>query len=105
MNRTEKPQWLMVLLMLAALIFLGPPALALLAGVVGVAIGLVAISLKLGVVVLGVYALVLLFRAVFGKERAATPRIDHEAALARDDEELRRLDAELASVMASQKPL
>jgi membrane protein implicated in regulation of membrane protease activity len=105
MNRNEKPQWLMVLLVLAALIFLGPPALALLAGVVGVAIGLAAISLKLGVIALGVYAVVLLFRALFGKERATTPRIDHEAALARDDEELRRLDAELASVMATQKPL
>lgn len=29
--------------------------------------------------------------------------VDHEAALQRDDEEMRRLDAELARVLAQQK--
>lgn len=103
MKRSGMPQWLVVLLVLAGLVVLGPPALGLLAGLVGAAIGLVAISIKLGAIALAVYAVVLLFRALFGSSRPETPRIDHEAALARDDEELRRLDAELAKVMAEQK--
>lgn len=56
------------------------------------------------------YAAVLLLKALFGgpeRKRVATSQIeiDHEAALQRDDEELRRLDAELARVMAQQKSL
>jgi len=103
------PQWLMVLMILAALFFLGPPALGILAGLIGVAIGLTAITLKFGVIALGIYAAVLVLKALFGgperPRRAAMPRmdLDHEAALVRDDEELRRLDAELARVMAQQK--
>jgi len=106
MKRSGLPQWLVVLMVLVGLIFLGPPALGLLAGLLGVAIGLTAIALKFGIIALGVYAVVLVLRALFGgPSRApatALPSIDHEAALVRDDEEKRALDAELARVMAAQ---
>jgi membrane protein implicated in regulation of membrane protease activity len=109
MKRSGLPHWLMVLMVLAAMIFLGPPALGLLAGLLGVAIGLTAITLKFGIIALGVYAVVLLVRAVFGRSTPArlpspTPTpIDYEADLSRDDEEKRALDAELARMMAAQK--
>ncbi len=106
MKRNGLPQWLVVLMVLAGLIFLGPPALGLLAGLIGVAIGLTAIALKFGIIALGVYAVVLVIRAIFGgpsrPSRTLTP-IDHEAALVRDDEEKRALDAELARVMEAQR--
>lgn len=107
MKRSGLPQWLVVLMVLAGLIFLGPPTLGLLAGLLGVAIGLTAIALKFGIIALGVYAVVLVLRALFGssprRQGVPTPMpIDHEAALERDDEEKRALDAELARVMATQ---
>ena len=105
MKRSGLPQWLMVLMVLTGMIFLGPPALGLLAGLLGVAIGLTAIALKFGVIALGIYAVVLLLRAVFGRpsRRQLPTPIDFEADLARDDEEKRALDAELARMMAAQK--
>lgn len=110
MKRSGMPQWLVVVMVLAGLIFLGPPALGILAGLIGITIGLVAVTIKFGVIALGIYAVVLLLKAIFGgpeKKRVALPSIDsyHEEALARDEEEMRRLDAELARVMASQKSL
>lgn len=104
------PQWLVVLMVLAGLIFLGPPALGLLAGLIGITIGLVAVAIKFGVIALGIYAAVLVLKALFGapeRRRVAMPNIDvdHAAMLQRDDEEMRRLDAELAKVMAQQKSL
>jgi hypothetical protein len=104
------PQWLVVLMVLAGLVFLGPPALGLLAGLIGITIGLVAVAIKFGIIALGIYAAVLVLKALFGgpeRRRVAPPSIDsiHEAALARDEEEMRRLDAELARVMAQQKSL
>lgn len=105
MKRDGLPQWLVVLMVLVGLVFLGPPALGLLAGLLGLAIGLTAIALKVGVIVLGVYALLLVMRALFGsspRKQGVPLPIDHEAALERDDEEKRALDAELARVMAAQ---
>lgn len=110
MKRSGMPQWLVVLMVLAGLIFLGPPALGVLAGLIGITIGLVAVAIKFGVIALGIYAVVLVLKALFGgpeRRRVATSQLelDHEAALARDEEEMRRLDAELARVMAAQKSL
>ena len=110
MRRSGMPQWLVVLMVLAGLIFLGPPALGLLAGLIGITIGLVAVAIKFGVIALGIYAAVLLLKALFGgpeRRPVAPPSIEsiHEAALARDEEEMRRLDAELERVMAQQKSL
>lgn len=62
----ELPAWLVALLALVAIVVLGPPVLGFLLGVVGLAVGLVAVLLKVGLVVAAVYALVVLLRAVFG---------------------------------------
>ncbi len=108
MRRDGLPQWLTVLLVLVGVVVLGPPALVLVAAVIGLSIGIAAALLKFGVVALGVFALFALLRAMFGSSPATRPVPDlalersHEDALARDEAELRALDAELARVMASQ---
>ena len=98
MRRNGLPQWLVMLMVLAVL-----------AGLLGRTIGLVAIGLKFGIIALGVYAAILVLRALFGTSRARSvptqPMIDHEAALVRDDEEKRALDAELSRVMQAHKTL
>ena len=106
MRRNGLPQWLVVLMVLAGLVFLGPPALVILAGLLGLTFGLLAIGLKFGIIALGVYAAILVLRALFGTSTTrSVPMIDHEAALVRDDEEKHALDRELARVMEAQKTL
>lgn len=110
MNRNGLPQWLLVLLTLVGLVVLGPPVLGLLAGLIGLTIGLAAIALKLGVIAFVIFAIVSVFRALFG---GRTPRglpvrtsslesLDLERQ-ARQDEEMRALDAELARMQGAQK--
>ncbi|MFT3713846.1 MAG: hypothetical protein QM817_39810 [Archangium sp.] len=110
-RRSGFPRFFVILMVIAGLVFLGPPALALLAGIVGLTIGLLAIALKFGVIALGVYAAVVLLKAVFGSDeprRALAPpmpmpRIDPFDDLERrKDEEMAALDRELARVMLSQ---
>lgn len=62
MNQGKMPGWLVVLLALAAVVFLGPPLLVLVLGAFGVALALGGVALKVGVVVLAVYGLVMLLR-------------------------------------------
>lgn len=108
MRRDGLPQWLTVLLVLVAVVVLGPPALVLVAAVIGLTIGIAAMLLKFGVVALAIFAVFALLRAVFGSSPTTRPVPDrpiersHEEALARDEAELRALDAELARVMESQ---
>lgn len=71
MNSNKMPGWLVLMLALVAVVVLGPPALGILLGAVGVAIALAAVLLKVGLVVLVIYAFFALLRAVFG--RSATP--------------------------------
>lgn len=106
MNRNEFPQWAKVLLVLVAIVVLGPPALGIALGLVGLAIGLAAVALKFGLIALAAFAVFAVLKAIFGGPapvaRRAVPMVDHEEGLRRDDEELRALDAELARVMAAQ---
>lgn len=106
-RKTELPQWLVVLLVLAAIVVLGPPALGLVAGLLGLAVGLAAVALKVGLVVLAVYAVVTLFRAVFGssKPTSSVERVEDSLDRAEElDASRRALDEELErAVAAAQK--
>jgi hypothetical protein len=114
-RRSGFSRFFVILMAIAALVFLGPPALALVAGLVGLTIGLLAIALKFGVIALGVYAAVLLLKALFGSDdrpqrllRDPMPmpmaRVDPFDDLERrKDAELAALDRELAQVLAAQQ--
>ncbi len=101
-----------VMLMVVALAMLGPPALGLLAGLLGLTFGLLAVGLKLGVIALAVYAMVLLSRAVFGGGPVprALPKPDRGPAIdqvfdeleQRRDAEMAALDRELQQVLVNQ---
>lgn len=109
MRRNGLPQWLTVLLVLVGLVVLGPPALVVLAGLIGLSIGLAAVALKFAFLAFVVFAVVSLFRALFGgskpRRHGGLPQtlspldVAHEEALARDQAEKAALDAELARVM------
>lgn len=111
MNRNGLPQWLLVLLTLVGLVVLGPPVLGLLAGLIGLTIGLAAIALKLGVIAFLIFAVVSVFRALFGSSKPRGLPVRTPSSLesldlerqARQDEEMRALDAELARMQAAQK--
>lgn len=113
-RRSGLPRFFVVLMVLAGLIFLGPPALAVLAGLVGLTIGLLAIAVKVGVIALGVYAAVLLLKALFGSDEPRRFAPPMRAPLAdmhvdpfddlerRKDAEMAALDRELARTLAQQ---
>ena len=99
--------FLKFVLAVVAVVVLGPPALAVLAGVLGLTVGLLALAFKLGVVALGVYAVVLLVRALSGRGavRAVPQRVEPDGfddLSRRNDAALAELDAELARVVAHQ---
>ncbi|MBL8913445.1 MAG: hypothetical protein JNM17_22290 [Archangium sp.] len=114
-RRSGLPRFFVVLMVLAGLVFLGPPALAVLAGLVGLTIGLLAIAVKVGVIALGVYAAVLLLKALFGSDdppRRLAPSMPVPAESPADlfddlerrkDAELAALDRELARTLAAQQ--
>lgn len=104
-NRQGLPQWLMVLLVLAAIVVFGPPAIGLLAGLLGLAVGLAAVALKVGVVVLAVMLVVALFRAIFGGPSKSEPVDGTSARIARleHDDSRRALDDELARAVAASR--
>jgi membrane protein implicated in regulation of membrane protease activity len=103
------PRWLVLLLAMVALAVLGPPALALVVGLLAVAVGLTAVALKVGVVVLFVAMVLALGRAIFGRREpaplpVARPAVDTLASVeARfDAEEAARraaLDRELEAAL------
>lgn len=102
------PRWLVGLMIVAGVVFLGPPLLGFLFGAVGLAVGLAAGLFKLGLVALGIYAVVMLFRAVFGKSPDKPSPAEAGASLEntldkleRDDADLRALDRELERAVAA----
>lgn len=104
MARTRRgglPQWLVVLLVLAAVVVFGPTAL----GLLGLAVGLAAVALKLGLIVFAVMLVVAFFRAVFGGPARGEPADETSARIARleRDESRRSLDDELARAVAASR--
>lgn len=106
MNRLLK-----LLVVVAAVVFLAPPALAFVAVLLGLTIGLAAVALKVGVVVLLAYLAVMLLKALFGGPQRTTPQpiSARESAIddafddlkRREDAHLAELDRELARATRS----
>lgn len=110
MRRRRSTNWFMVLLVLVGLVVFGPTAVAVVAGLLGLAIGLTAIALKIGVIALAAYLVVSVFRALFFGKSRNSGRISTIDGYPMDDfdrhepdEAKRALDAELARVIAAQK--
>ncbi|MFO0600173.1 MAG: hypothetical protein U0228_32995 [Myxococcaceae bacterium] len=107
MRRNGLPRFVVVLMVIAALVFLGPPALGVLAGLLGLAVGLAFIAVKVGVIALGIYAAVLLLQALFGSSpaprrlSASMPPVPYEP-MPEVDHEKAALDRELAKMLAQQ---
>ena len=110
MNSNKTPGWLVVLLSILGVAILGPPAFVLLMIALGVAFSLGLALLKVSVVALGIAAVVMLLRAMFGKS-TPTPRmparsgesIESIAARMEEEERVRRenLDRELEQALSS----
>ena len=113
-NSNKTPGWLVVLLSILGVAILGPPALVLLMIALGVALSVGIALLKVSVVALGIAAIVMVIRAIFGgRPSSAMPRrvssgdesIESIAARIEADERVRRdaLDRELAEAMRGQR--
>lgn len=109
MRNSGLPKWAVVLLVMVGLVVLGPPALVMLAVLIGVSFGLLALGLKFAVIGLAIFAAYALLKALFGREqrprvmpvsRGSEIEYSHAESLARDQAEKRALDEELARVMA-----
>ena len=110
MNSNKTPGWLVVLLSILGVAILGPPAFVLLMIALGVAFSVGVALLKVSVVALGIAAVVMLLRAMFGKS-TPTPRmaassgesIESIAARMEEEERVRRenLDRELEQALSS----
>lgn len=110
MNSDKMPGWLVVLLSVLGVAILGPPALVLVMIALGVAFAVGVALLKVSLVALGVAAVVMVLRAIFG---ASSPRprpvaagsesIEEIAARMEAEELVRRaqLDRELEEAMQS----
>ncbi len=92
---------------MVGVVVLGPPALALLLAATGLAFSVTAGVIKLGLIGLGIYALVLLVQAVFGKassdsreDRLAHALDKNVSNLDRMDEQRRALDQEWERAVA-----
>jgi membrane protein implicated in regulation of membrane protease activity len=112
MNSNKTPGWLVVLLSILGVAILGPPAFVLLMIALGVAFSVGVALLKVSVVALGIAAVVMLLRAMFGKSTSTpTPRmparsgesIESIAARMEEEERVRRenLDRELEQALSS----
>lgn len=106
MTSNRLPGWLVVLLTVVGVVFLGPPALVLLLVAVALALKVSVIALKVCVVALAVAAVVFVIRALFGSKPApqALPRgesIEEMAARLEADERRQReaLDRQLAEAL------
>ncbi|MBL8919495.1 MAG: hypothetical protein JNJ54_11580 [Myxococcaceae bacterium] len=110
MASKRMPTWLVVVLTVLGVVFLGPPALVLLAVALGVLLKASVLALKVGAVVLVIAAVVALVRALFGASTPARvptqPRVEsiEEMAerLAADERRQREaLDRQLAEALNS----
>lgn len=117
MRTTSQPNWARLLLVLVGLVVLGPPALALLATTLGMAIAVGAVALKVGAALLIIWAFVSLVRGMFGASSRpqatavpeAQPGVDTVedletmgARLEREERERREaLDRQLAEAIRS----
>ena len=108
--RDKMPGWLVVLLSILGVAILGPPAFVLVMIALGVAFSVGVALLKVSVVALGIAAIVMLLRAMFGKGtptprrvQAASDSIDAIASRLEEEERVRRehLDRELADALSS----
>jgi membrane protein implicated in regulation of membrane protease activity len=110
MNSNKTPGWLVVLLSILGVAILGPPAFVLIMIALGVAFSVGVALLKVSVVALGIAAIVMLLRAMFGNS-TPTPRmparsgesIESIAARMEEEERVRRenLDRELEQALSS----
>ena len=108
MNSNKTPGWLVVLLSILGVAILGPPAFVLLMIALGVAFSVGVALLKVSVVALGIAAIVMLLRAMFGtptprRVQAAGESIDAIASRLEEEERVRRenLDRELEQALSS----
>ncbi len=67
MKNRKTPNWLLIVLGILAIIVLGPPLLGLALGAVGLFMGLMIFAVKVGVVVVAIYALAMLTRSLLGR--------------------------------------
>lgn len=109
MNSDKMPGWLVVLLTVLGVVILGPPAFVLLMIALGVALSVGVALLKVSVVALGIAAIVMVLRAMFGhrtpeprRMQAAGESIDDIASRLEAEERVRRehLDRELAEALS-----
>lgn len=75
MNHRKAPNWLLIALGVLAVIFLGPPLLGLALGAVGLFMGLMTFVVKVGVVVVAIYALAMLMRGLLGRTPTAAAAV------------------------------
>jgi len=103
---------LKLLVVIAVIAILGPPALAFMAVLFGITVALLAVALKVGVIVLGVFLAVTVLKAIFGSSpQRAMPRPMQARESAVDDafdemerrkeEQMAALDRELARATRS----
>lgn len=112
MKQERMPRWLLIVLVVACVVFLGPPLLALLVGALGLALAFGGVALKLGLIVLAAYGLAMLLRGgSTSAARASALSPAGGASLAdfaeererEDRERLAALDRELEQAIQARK--
>lgn len=78
MHSNKMPSWLVVLLTVVGVVFLGPPALVMAFVALGLLLSLGVAALKVALVALAVAGVVLVLRALFGRPRTGVVRREPE---------------------------
>lgn len=106
-RKSGLPRWLTTLFIVAGVIVLGPPILALALAALGVVISLSVSAFKLALIGTGIYALVLLLQAIFSRassdsreDRLAHALNQNVAGIDRLDDERKALDQEWERAVA-----
>ncbi|MEW5738618.1 MAG: hypothetical protein AB1938_06805 [Myxococcota bacterium] len=107
MRNQGLPRWLKVLLLLVAVVVLGPPVLGFALGLAGLVVGLAAVLLKVGLVALAIFLVVSLFRAALGGSsrgpESLSPHGDTVSRVEALDSSKRALDEELERAIAASR--